>query len=311
MRSRTPSCGSSAPRRSASASPPTSSTSTTSTTSCATEGWRFNGQQYPNAIHMAVTRPQTQPGVVERVRRRPRRGRRLRQGEARRRRGGLHRRDLRRRGRRADRRGRGVHRRGHDRHARHPAVACRRRSRVSRAADGDGFVLAVDLGHRRPEGRPGLARRRDRLVGAPRRRARRTAPGGAATQDAERVVAARRRRDPARARRAGRSPATRWSPSGVTGQWASTVPVDADGHPGRALRHVDGHPRARAHSGAVVGGPRAGLRRRAALATWVRRSGGVPSTVRRRPGRAHAAPRARPARRRRARPGGTSSRSTT
>src|SRR5215510_1375184 len=28
-------------------------------------GWRFNGQQYPNAIHMAVTRPQTQPGVVE------------------------------------------------------------------------------------------------------------------------------------------------------------------------------------------------------------------------------------------------------
>jgi sphinganine-1-phosphate aldolase len=29
-------------------------------------GWRMNGQQYPNAIHMAVTRPQTQPGVVER-----------------------------------------------------------------------------------------------------------------------------------------------------------------------------------------------------------------------------------------------------
>jgi sphinganine-1-phosphate aldolase len=29
-------------------------------------GWRFNGQQYPNAIHMAVTRPQTRPGVVER-----------------------------------------------------------------------------------------------------------------------------------------------------------------------------------------------------------------------------------------------------
>ncbi|MFZ2503380.1 MAG: aminotransferase class V-fold PLP-dependent enzyme [Nocardioides sp.] len=28
-------------------------------------GWRFNGQQYPNAIHMAVTRPQTAPGVVE------------------------------------------------------------------------------------------------------------------------------------------------------------------------------------------------------------------------------------------------------
>jgi sphinganine-1-phosphate aldolase len=28
-------------------------------------GWRFNGQQYPNALHMAVTRPQTQPGVVQ------------------------------------------------------------------------------------------------------------------------------------------------------------------------------------------------------------------------------------------------------
>ena len=29
------------------------------------KGWRFNGQQYPNAIHMAVTRPQTRPGVVD------------------------------------------------------------------------------------------------------------------------------------------------------------------------------------------------------------------------------------------------------
>ncbi len=28
-------------------------------------GWRFNGQQNPAAIHMAVTGPQTQPGVVE------------------------------------------------------------------------------------------------------------------------------------------------------------------------------------------------------------------------------------------------------
>ena len=28
-------------------------------------GWRFNGQQYPNALHMAVTRPQTAPGVTE------------------------------------------------------------------------------------------------------------------------------------------------------------------------------------------------------------------------------------------------------
>jgi glutamate/tyrosine decarboxylase-like PLP-dependent enzyme len=28
-------------------------------------GWRLNGQQYPNALHMAVTRPQTQPGVAD------------------------------------------------------------------------------------------------------------------------------------------------------------------------------------------------------------------------------------------------------
>jgi glutamate/tyrosine decarboxylase-like PLP-dependent enzyme len=30
-----------------------------------TRGWRFNGQQRPDAIHMCVTGPQTQPGVVE------------------------------------------------------------------------------------------------------------------------------------------------------------------------------------------------------------------------------------------------------
>ena len=28
-------------------------------------GWRFNGQQYPNAIHLCVTRPQTAAGVAE------------------------------------------------------------------------------------------------------------------------------------------------------------------------------------------------------------------------------------------------------
>jgi len=29
-----------------------------------TRGWRLNGQQYPNALHMAVTRPQTQDGLA-------------------------------------------------------------------------------------------------------------------------------------------------------------------------------------------------------------------------------------------------------
>ena len=30
-----------------------------------TRGWRLNGQQYPNSLHMAVTGPQTQDGVAE------------------------------------------------------------------------------------------------------------------------------------------------------------------------------------------------------------------------------------------------------
>ena len=30
-----------------------------------TRGWRLNGQQYPDALHMCVTRPQTHPGVAE------------------------------------------------------------------------------------------------------------------------------------------------------------------------------------------------------------------------------------------------------
>ena len=30
-----------------------------------TRGWRLNGQQYPNALHMCVTRPQTQAGVAD------------------------------------------------------------------------------------------------------------------------------------------------------------------------------------------------------------------------------------------------------
>lgn len=33
--------------------------------SLATDGWRLNGQQYPDAIHMAVTRPQIKPGLVD------------------------------------------------------------------------------------------------------------------------------------------------------------------------------------------------------------------------------------------------------
>ena len=31
----------------------------------AERGWRFNGLQNPDGIHMCVTRPQTRPGIVE------------------------------------------------------------------------------------------------------------------------------------------------------------------------------------------------------------------------------------------------------
>jgi hypothetical protein len=33
-----------------------------------TRGWRFNGLQYPDGLHLAVTRPQTRDGVVDRFR---------------------------------------------------------------------------------------------------------------------------------------------------------------------------------------------------------------------------------------------------
>ena len=63
----------------------------------------------------------------------------------------------------------------------------------------------------------------------------------------------------------------------VTGQWASTVPVDAAGEPVGAVPDVERHPRRRAlEAGSSAGRCRATHPR--ALATWVRRSGGVPST---------------------------------
>ena len=63
---------------------------------------------------------------------------------------------------------------------------------------------------------------------------------------------------------------------GVTGQWASTVPVAADGRPvGPCVMWSD--TRGAVHSRAVVGGHVQGYNARA-LAGWVRRTAGVPST---------------------------------
>ena len=61
----------------------------------------------------------------------------------------------------------------------------------------------------------------------------------------------------------------------VTGQWASTVPVDEDGDPvGPCVMWMD--TRGAPYSSRVLAGPVQGYRARA-LATWLRRSGGIPS----------------------------------
>ncbi len=100
-------------------------------------------------------------------------------------------------------------------------------------------------------------------------------PGGSATQDAENwwrlVVDATRRGICETGLRAEQVVAVC-----TTGQWASTIPVDAAGVPvGPCLMWMDtqGVP----HSRAVIAGHVQGYRGRA-LATWIRHSGGVPST---------------------------------
>jgi xylulokinase len=100
-------------------------------------------------------------------------------------------------------------------------------------------------------------------------------PAGAATQDAEqwwRIVVDATRRGLAEGPVRGDQVAA----VAVTGQWASTVPVDADGRPvAECVMWMD--TRGGPHSHAVVGGPVQGYAPRA-LATWVRFTGGVPST---------------------------------
>ncbi|MGH3562889.1 MAG: xylulokinase, partial [Mycobacterium sp.] len=61
----------------------------------------------------------------------------------------------------------------------------------------------------------------------------------------------------------------------VTGQWASTVPVDADGRPvGPCVMWMD--TRGARYSARVLAGPVQGYRPRA-LVTWIRRNGGIPT----------------------------------
>jgi xylulokinase len=60
-----------------------------------------------------------------------------------------------------------------------------------------------------------------------------------------------------------------------TGQWASTVPVDADGHPvGACVMWMD--TRGGAHTRRAIGGPVAGYSP-VSITRWIRRTGGAPS----------------------------------
>ncbi|MEA3020985.1 MAG: xylulokinase [Actinomycetota bacterium] len=97
-------------------------------------------------------------------------------------------------------------------------------------------------------------------------------PGGAATQDANewwRLIA--------ELVREGASHADDIVAVACTGQWASTVPVDASGAPvGDCVMWMD--TRGGRHSRKVIAGPVVGLNPRAAL-TWVRKTGGAPSAT--------------------------------
>ena len=136
------------------------------------------------------------------------------------------------------------------------------------------FVLTVDLGTGGPK--VGLVSTRGEIAWWEHRPvATRWGTGGAATQDAEewwRLVVDGTRRGLADTGVAGDEIVA----VAVTGQWASTVPVDERGVPvGECLMWMDS--RGRDLSRAVVGGPVSGFDA-TALATWVRRTGGVPST---------------------------------
>jgi xylulokinase len=135
-------------------------------------------------------------------------------------------------------------------------------------------VLTVDLGTGGPK--VGLVTTRGEVLWWCHRAVttHRTA-GGAATQDAEewwQLVVTHAR---AALAETGVRPEQVVAVA-ATSQWASTVPVDAEGVPvGDCVMWMDA--RGREHSRAVVAGPVAGYAP-VALTSWVRRSGGVPST---------------------------------
>ena len=155
-------------------------------------GWRFNGQQYPNA-HPHGRHPARRPSPAWPRRSPPTWPTRSPTPSEHKAEAPNSRRDLRRRGRRAHRRGRRVHPRGHGRHDGQPARPCdpeeltgpRPSSDPARASATSSFVLAIDLGTGGPK--VGLVSLTGRIAWSDHCPvATRWLDGGGAVQDAER-----------------------------------------------------------------------------------------------------------------------------
>ncbi len=232
-------------------------------------GWRFNGQQYPDAIHMAVTRPQTRPGVVEAfeadlaaavayAREQSAAGVAAESGAIY---GGVPgglgglTDDV------ADFIEQVMDSMLDTQTALPPAVSTAQRPRL---------VLTVDLGSGGPK--VGYVTTRGEVVWWWYERA--YALESVATQDAEewwRTVVSAARRGQVEGGVDGADVVA----VAVTGQWASTVPVDAEGRPvAECLMWSDD--RGAAYSKAIFGGPVSGYAP-GPLALWLRRTGGIPS----------------------------------
>ncbi len=230
-------------------------------------GWRFNGQQHPNALHMAVTRPQTQPGVADalaadlaeaveyalRNANEPARSSAIYGGP-----------------RWHDPRSRPVHPGRHGRHDGWPADDPRRRLM---AACGQRVALAVGLGT--TELKVGVVSLEGAVLwstGFPLRTDLR--PDGAAEQDADEWWLPIRKA--VAAAFAGGVSAAQIAAVSVKGQWASTVAVDSSGNAvAPCIMWMD--TRGGRHTRRRLGGSVSGYAPRALL-TWVLRAGGAPST---------------------------------
>ncbi|MBO0810005.1 MAG: carbohydrate kinase, partial [Actinobacteria bacterium] len=138
----------------------------------------------------------------------------------------------------------------------------------------DRYVLAIDLGTSSLKaGLVSLAGQVAWTTGASI--STRLLPGGGAEQDAghwwQLILAAAKA-----ALRSGTAGPRQVAAVSVTGQWASTVPVTADGRPaGPCILWMD--TRGAPHARQRFGGPVSGYSPRILL-TWVRKTGGAPST---------------------------------